>query len=256
METAETTIATNQNKGGEKADTTQTQPVQEDSLDSLLTLEPDLPSIYTHRIQDIWKYFKYQEAKNKRVLVFERGPVSKRSHFYRQWIAQKAPQYHAIPVKNRKLKTNYTKGMVEELIREDITIIQFDTVRNQYFLYDLKNNDACNIIRKKFRQGIMDLTKESAENSVKESAEKTAEKSVKKTAEMPAEESVEKVVEKPAHFDRMEVLYEQVKLLVEKKHENEKDVAPNGGTSSSKKRTFRNVYKVPTENVSKIPDEK
>lgn len=248
METAETTIATNQNNGGEKADTTQTQPAQENSLDSLLTLEPDLPSIYSHRIQDIWKYFKYQEAKNKRVLVFERGPVSKRSHFYRQWIAQKAPQYHAIPIKSRKLKTNYTKGMVEELIREDIAIIQFETVRNQYFLYDLKNNDACNIIRKKLRQGIMDLTTP-FENSVKESAEKTAEESAKKTAEIPAEESVEKVVEKPAHFDRMEVLYEQVKLLVEKKRENEKDVTPNGGTSSSKKRTFRNVYSVPPENV-------
>lgn len=261
METAETTIATNQNKGGEKADTTQTQPAQEDSLDSLLTLEPDLPSMYSHRIQDIWKYFKYQEAKQKRVLVFERGPVSKRSHFYRQWIAQKAPQYHAIPVKNRKLKTNYTKAMVEELIREDIAIIQFDTGRNQYFLYNLVNRDACNIIRKKLRQGMMDLT-DLSKKALLEHKMETDESS--ESVETPAEKTVvEKVVEKPladklvveksvvdkpaettAHFDRMEVLYEQVKLLVEKKSddEKEKDVMPNGGASSSKKRTFRNVY--------------
>ncbi|GFH61898.1 predicted protein [Chaetoceros tenuissimus] len=282
MEIAETNIPTNQNKGTEKADTTaQEKSPEQDSLADLLTLEPDLPSIYSHRIKDIWKYFKYQEAKQKRVLVFERGPVSNRSHFYRQWIAQKAPHYHAIPVKNRKLKTNYTKAMVEELIREDITIIQFDTGRNQYFVYDLVNRDACNIIRKKLRQGMMDLTDLSKKALLEESVEKSVEKTVveKSVVEKSVVEKTmvektavdkpmvdkplvaEKTAEKTAHFERMEVLYEQVKLLVEKKTDDEKDdekddVVPNGGTSSTKKRTFRNVYSVPPENVSKVSTSK
>ena len=65
----------------------------------------------------------------------------------------------------------------------------------QHFLYDLQNLDACNIIRKKLRQGMMDLTdcpkKAPLENSGKEGEEKTVEKVVEK----PIEKDVEKPVE-------------------------------------------------------------